>query len=105
MTIAHDKTAYALLDTSHSWRGVFWIAFALNVAALVVVFFFHPLNQYIAEEGKTKLQHLMMLDFVGLALFTSGAVLLLLGLTFGGTKRSEERRVGKECRSRWSPYH
>ena len=22
-----------------------------------------------------------------------------------GDKRSEERRVGKECRSRWSPYH
>ena len=21
------------------------------------------------------------------------------------TPRSEERRVGKECRSRWSPYH
>ena len=23
----------------------------------------------------------------------------------GSVKRSEERRVGKECRSRWSPYH
>src|SRR2546426_3659532 len=23
----------------------------------------------------------------------------------GGDQRSEERRVGKECRSRWSPYH
>src|SRR3712207_3227919 len=23
----------------------------------------------------------------------------------GEIKRSEERRVGKECRSRWSPYH
>ena len=23
----------------------------------------------------------------------------------GGRYRSEERRVGKECRSRWSPYH
>ena len=23
----------------------------------------------------------------------------------GSTTRSEERRVGKECRSRWSPYH
>src|SRR2546425_4630346 len=23
----------------------------------------------------------------------------------GGEVRSEERRVGKECRSRWSPYH
>ena len=22
-----------------------------------------------------------------------------------GKQRSEERRVGKECRSRWSPYH
>ena len=33
--------------------------------------------------------------------------------TYGGSRmllapplaRSEERRVGKECRSRWSPYH
>ena len=23
----------------------------------------------------------------------------------GEITRSEERRVGKECRSRWSPYH
>ena len=28
---------------------------------------------------------------------TTGAIL--------GGLRSEERRVGKECRSRWSPYH
>ena len=30
------------------------------------------------------------------------------GVTFEGLRsgpRSEERRVGKECRSRWSPYH
>ena len=24
---------------------------------------------------------------------------------FTEKERSEERRVGKECRSRWSPYH
>ena len=35
----------------------------------------------------------------------------LTGTGFGGialalmSLRSEERRVGKECRSRWSPYH
>jgi len=29
-----------------------------------------------------------------------GMVLAMLG-----RNRSEERRVGKECRSRWSPYH
>ena len=35
-------------------------------------------------------------------------LILSIGLS-GCTKlnkdRSEERRVGKECRSRWSPYH
>ena len=50
----------------------------------------------------------------------SGAAMLVLpqtvvkhlGLPLGNTikvrfadGRSEERRVGKECRSRWSPYH
>ena len=27
------------------------------------------------------------------------------GADLSGKLRSEERRVGKECRSRWSPYH
>ena len=36
----------------------------------------------------------------------------IIGIDLGTTnscvavmERSEERRVGKECRSRWSPYH
>ena len=28
-----------------------------------------------------------------------------LQASIDGENRSEERRVGKECRSRWSPYH
>ena len=34
-------------------------------------------------------------------------ILLDHSIQFGQEKifRSEERRVGKECRSRWSPYH
>src|SRR3989454_5997615 len=43
-----------------------------------------------------------------------GGIIYALGGTVGSvgfpgtqelTTRSEERRVGKECRSRWSPYH
>ena len=39
-----------------------------------------------------------------------GLCLLVKYLTWGTgirglMRRSEERRVGKECRSRWSPYH
>ena len=48
---------------------------------------------------------------MGLALSMSGITIALFLVTkqiavllTGGT-RSEERRVGKECRSRWSPYH
>ena len=35
------------------------------------------------------------------------AALYAVAAEYGGraTTRSEERRVGKECRSRWSPYH
>ena len=29
----------------------------------------------------------------------------IAGILAGKEDRSEERRVGKECRSRWSPYH
>src|SRR2546430_7613754 len=33
------------------------------------------------------------------------AAALQLGTVVRLGRRSEERRVGKECRSRWSPYH
>ena len=38
------------------------------------------------------------------ASFTSAAHATNFFDSFDGS-RSEERRVGKECRSRWSPYH
>src|SRR3712207_9266563 len=34
-----------------------------------------------------------------------GDHLLVNKFVFAPVARSEERRVGKECRSRWSPYH
>ena len=30
---------------------------------------------------------------------------IFIGHGVGAMGRSEEHRVGKECRSRWSPYH
>ena len=34
-----------------------------------------------------------------------GEFVAVVGTSGSGKSRSEERRVGKECRSRWSPYH
>ena len=41
-------------------------------------------------------------DIVQIIGKTIGSYLGVVSSVFG---RSEERRVGKECRSRWSPYH
>ena len=40
-----------------------------------------------------------------LVLIHGDTMTTILGALLGRSLRSEERRVGKECRSRWSPYH
>src|SRR2546430_4786872 len=56
----------------------------------------------------------MVIDIGGgtseIAVIALGGIVVSTSLRVGGNKfdehiRSEERRVGKECRSRWSPYH
>ena len=42
--------------------------------------------------------------FLGSIVHNMGNMMLTNG-TYNKLCRSEERRVGKECRSRWSPYH
>ena len=37
--------------------------------------------------------------------FSPLRMMFAVGLLYVAFIRSEERRVGKECRSRWSPYH
>ena len=54
-----------------------------------------PLIQGLTFSGK-----IGSLSLLRLKMRTSNGLFLI---TFLG--RSEERRVGKECRSRWSPYH
>src|SRR5256885_5301944 len=46
------------------------------------------------------------LTFIILAAFVVAFTYLMDHVFSGASRpRSEERRVGKECRSRWSPYH
>ena len=68
-------------------------------------------------EGLRKLGHEVLLinfwdknewksfDAIIVVSFSLGLRILIKDLFKNNANRSEERRVGKECRSRWSPYH
>ena len=42
---------------------------------------------------------------LGVGVIIGAGLFSITGAVAAGYTRSEERRVGKECRSRWSPYH
>src|SRR5437879_12064653 len=72
-----------------------------------------PMNQML-ERSKTRRRFLKMLGasplIAGSSMLGSGLATLLNAAPleekhFLGWLRSEERRVGKECRSRWGSYH
>src|SRR2546430_15303269 len=88
------------------------ISFMLNGEAAEVAFAPHKtLLEVLREDlALTGTKHGCELGECGTCtvLVDSRAILscLMLGLEAEGRQvRSEERRVGKECRSRWSPYH
>src|SRR3712207_8372770 len=54
---------------------------------------------------KEYLRHLGLSPFEEDFYLPEGAPAWLVEKTGTFVPRSEERRVGKECRSRWSPYH
>src|SRR2546430_6344789 len=88
-----------------------WIAYAvaLPLAVVMLVPFLYMVATALTSEPDS-LRHLVPEHFgaalaalpFGRFLFTS--VIFSLAVV-AGQVRSEERRVGKECRSRWSPYH
>ena len=47
----------------------------------------------------------LFITFLKIGAFTFGGGYAMIALLENEFVRSEERRVGKECRSRWSPYH
>ena len=63
----------------------------LNIGADKVLADYHQIRDYFNALDKASPRVEVVADLV------------VIGEDFVG--RSEERRVGKECRSRWSPYH
>ena len=83
-------------------------------ASCIVVFFFKQKTAYeiyqcdwssdvcSSDLGHTGIEHLLFGSTAEKVVRKAPCPVLTLREPI---KRSEERRVGKECRSRWSPYH
>ena len=114
---------------SVSERRLMWTAFRrdpLGVASVMVLVLFiagavfAPWLTPYADQGRgvpnivekfvaPGSAHLLGTDYLGRDVLSrvlyGGRSSLSLGFLVVFLARSEERRVGKECRSRWSPYH
>src|SRR2546429_7885557 len=81
-----------------SWPWIFYINVPVGIGAALVTW-----GIYHRRETPTAR---VPVDTVGLGLLVIWVGALQVLLDQGrDLDRSEERRVGKECRSRWSPYH
>ena len=89
---AVQGTLKSLLQYHSSKISILWCS----------AFFMVQLSHPYMTTGKTII--LTRWTFVGKVMSLLFNMLSRLVITFL-PRRSEERRVGKECRSRWSPYH
>ena len=112
--MAYDKPIHTIAIVGTGVIGASWAALYLARGFDVVATDPAPnaeanLRKYVDEAWK-------VLTSVGLSAgasrnrlaFTTDMKKALSAADFvqeNGPERSEERRVGKECRSRWSPYH
>ena len=82
--------AGATAQVRRSYALLYW----WNERIMQVLVFLLVIGLIYRAAAHLKTRHILLLGVVC-------GILLFAGITL----RSEERRVGKECRSRWSPYH
>src|SRR2546426_11374948 len=122
MALFSSPIAYAVITVFLLIMGYTFtsVLFLNKVATLLHIFFQMSMlfvlmlpvitMRLVAEERKTGTLELLLTAPVReveivLAKFAASMTVVVVILGLSASYRSEERRVGKECRSRWSPYH
>src|SRR2546430_12901839 len=103
-TLAFTVFDFGIGDSSLAW----WACAALSVwlipgiasATCANTFYYHRVKRLVRQAEKNT----RSAETAASRLLKRGSTDIVLALLLG-VGRSEERRVGKECRSRWSPYH
>src|SRR5258708_10430212 len=85
-----------------------WMAFSsLFLLLTIIIFYFVRPKEFFSDFDIAKKENRIGFYGIacGIAILYFIIAVLFKGIFFPLSIRSEERRVGKECRSRWSPYH
>ena len=107
---AVSKPSFLTIGDSYFWNISYHIPLE-RIFSKHHFWYYNSTIYYDAEHHSTSevniAEQLMNTDFVNGILLHNHALFheQFLFLQSHSLLRSEERRVGKECRSRWSPYH
>lgn len=73
-------------NTALQWRWCYILGVIVNSLAIILYFFFYhpPTYEMLHVGGKSKLKQLKTLDWIGIFLFTTGLVVFLIGMNWGG---------------------
>ena len=80
------------------------------IFAMSIIIFIQVVCRYVFQNSLTWSEEMARYMFVWLVYFSVSYTArrekhIRIDAIESNINRSEERRVGKECRSRWSPYH
>lgn len=76
------------IQNTKTWRSAYYYLLAYEVVTVIFVcLFYHPPSSETKHkhDGKTRMEIIKRLDYIGLAIFTAGCCLFLVGLSFRGT--------------------
>ncbi|KAH8649279.1 trichothecene efflux pump [Xylariales sp. PMI_506] len=80
--------ARTLINTTASgWRWSYYLGIIISGITLILYYLFYhpPTYEQLHMNGKSRWQQVKELDYIGIFLFIAGCVLLLVGLSWGGT--------------------
>src|ERR1017187_8800615 len=96
-----------MTDSNQSMAQMYNVAFAKPMPVMSLAGQNIPCNGAFLS-AQTTILATKMQTYAGLMKSAAGVTkqdCIIWAATLANATRSEERRVGKECRSRWSPYH
>jgi MFS family permease len=75
-----------VLKTAAGWRGCYYLIIGINTfSTLCWVLFYHPPTFRMKHSSASRMSLIKKFDYVGLILFTGGFLILLMGLSWGGS--------------------